>query len=76
MPHVVVKMFPGPSEDKKRALADRITEALIESIGSANESVSVAIQEVPSTRWMADVYRPDIEPNMSKLYKRPGYKPF
>ncbi|EKZ95361.1 4-oxalocrotonate tautomerase [Cupriavidus sp. HMR-1] len=76
MPHVVIKMFPGPSEDKKRGLADRITKALIESIGTANESVSVAIEEVSSSRWMADVYRPEIEPNMGQLYKRPGYKPF
>lgn len=76
MPHVIVKMWPGPSEIEKRDLANRITKALIESIGTADESVSVAIEEVPSSRWMAEVYRPDIEPNMNQLYKRPSHKPF
>lgn len=76
MPHVVVKLWPGPSEAKKQELADRITRALIDSIGTADESVSIAIEEVPSSRWMTEVYRPDIEPNMARLYKRPGYEPF
>lgn len=76
MPHVTVQLWPDHSEATKQDLADRITQAVMDSLGSSAESVSVAIEEVPASRWMADVYRPEIEPNMDRLYKRPGYKPF
>jgi hypothetical protein len=26
--------------------------------------------------WTAQVYRPDIETGMARLYKKPGYAPF
>ena len=34
------------------------------------------IEEVPSGDWMTKVYDPQIRPNMQRLYKKPGYKPF
>jgi 4-oxalocrotonate tautomerase len=37
------------------------------------ESVSVAIEEVPSTDWAEQVYQPDIQSQWDKLYKKPGY---
>ena len=76
MPHVIVKLWPGPSEKEKALLAERIVKDLVSSIGTGEESVSVAIEEVKPGDWMQQVYRPDIEPNMSRLYKKPGYAPF
>ena len=35
----------------------------------------VAIEEVRPSDWLEKVYRPDIEPQMDKLYKKPGYGP-
>ena len=76
MPHVIVKLWPGPSEKQKAALAQEIVTAIGTTVGSAEESVSVAIEEVPSREWMAKVYRPEIAPAMERLYKKPGYAPF
>lgn len=76
MPHVIVKLWPGPSEKAKQKLADAIVKSLIESIHTAEDSVSVAIEEIQPNDWMEKVYRPDIETTMAKLYKKPGYAPF
>jgi 4-oxalocrotonate tautomerase len=76
MPHVIVKMWPGPSEQQKALLAKRIVKDVIESLDSSDESISVAIEEVSPQDWMAEVYNVQIAPNMSKLYKKPGYDPF
>jgi 4-oxalocrotonate tautomerase len=73
MPHVIVKLWPGPTEQQKTQLADKIVKSLVETIGTGEESVSVAIEEVKPKDWMAQVYRPDIEPAMASLYKKPGY---
>jgi 4-oxalocrotonate tautomerase len=37
------------------------------------ESVSVAMEEVPSQKWAKQVYQPDIQEKWEKLYKKPGY---
>jgi 4-oxalocrotonate tautomerase len=39
------------------------------------ESVSVAMEEVRPQDWVEKVYKPDIEDNSDKLYKKPGYDP-
>ena len=75
MPHVIVKMWPGPSEQQKKRLAEQIVEDVVATLDSADESVSVDIQEVKPSDWLAKVYRPEIEPRMGKLYKKPGYDP-
>ena len=76
MPHVIVKLWPGPTERQKAALATDIVHAIGKHVGSGEESVSVAIEEVPSREWMDKVYRVDIAPFMDRLYKKPGYAPF
>jgi 4-oxalocrotonate tautomerase len=76
MPHVIVKLWPGPTEQQKSRLAERIVRELIDTIGTSEDSVSVAIEEVKPNDWMQQVYRPDIEPAMATLYKKPGYDPF
>ncbi|HKW81514.1 MAG TPA: tautomerase family protein [Casimicrobiaceae bacterium] len=75
MPHVIVKMWPGPSEQQKRRLAQQILEDVVTTLKSADDSVSIAIEEVKSSDWLEKVYRPEIEPRMDKLYKKPGYGP-
>lgn len=75
MPHVIVKMWPGPSEQQKRRLAEQILEDVVTTLESADESVSIDIEEVKPGDWLQEVYRPEIEPRMGKLYKKPGYGP-
>lgn len=74
MPHVIVKLWPGKSEEQKRRLAERISEDVMEVLGYGEESVSVAMEEVDSAEWAEKVYRPDIVGAPGKLYKEPGYE--
>lgn len=73
MPHVIVKLWPGPSEQDKARLAEAIVEDVMEFAGVGEGSVSVAIEEVSPSDWKTKVYDPDIKKNMDKLYKKPGY---
>jgi len=73
MPHVIVKLWPGKSEQQKTRLAEKITKDVMEVLNYGEESVSVAFEEVPAQDWAERVYRPDIGSNPEKLYKKPGY---
>jgi 4-oxalocrotonate tautomerase len=73
MPHVIVKLWPGKSEEQKRRLADAISKDVMNILNYGEESVSVAIEEVLSKSWAEKVYKPDILDNSDKLYKKPGY---
>lgn len=73
MPHVIVKLWPGKSEKQKQELAARITQDVMDVLNYGDESVSVAFHEVSSSEWAEKVYRPDIESEPEKLYKKPGY---
>ncbi|MDD5264832.1 MAG: tautomerase family protein [Candidatus Bipolaricaulis sp.] len=72
MPHIIVKMYPGRTEDKKKRLAAAITKDVVEVLGCSEEVVSVAIGEVTQERWDEEVYRPDILGRREILYKEPG----
>ena len=73
MPHVVVKLWPGKSERQKTRLAEAIVKDVTEVWGYGPESVSVAFEEISSREWAEKVYKPDIQDNADKLYKKPGY---
>jgi len=73
MPHVIIKMYPGRSEQQKRQLAEPIVKDVVAIAGGGEDSVSVAIEEIPAAEWTEKVYRPDILKNWDKLYKKPGY---
>jgi 4-oxalocrotonate tautomerase len=75
MPHVVVKLWPGRSEEQKKQLTEAIVKDMMATLGSSEASISVAIEEVPSDQWTDKVYNPEIAPKMGSLYKKPGYKP-
>lgn len=73
MPHVVVKMWPGKSEQLKQRLADAITRNVVELLGYGEDSVSVGIEEVSPGDWANEVFNPDIRGKPDTLYKEPGY---
>ena len=60
MPHVNVRMYAGRSEEDKARLADAIGAALVQTLGSSERSISVAIEDVAPDDWMAEVYEPEI----------------
>ena len=73
MPHVIVKLWPGKSEQQKRRLTEAIVKDVMNVLNYGDESVSVAIEEVPARHWAERVYKPDIVETSAKLYKKPGY---
>ena len=73
MPHVIVKLWPGKSEQQKRRLAEAITRDVATVLTYGDESVSVALEEVTPAEWAEKVYRPDIVEKAATLYKKPGY---
>jgi 4-oxalocrotonate tautomerase len=73
MPHLIVKLWPGKSEQQKTRLAEEITKGLMDVSAYGEESVSVAIEEVSPQDWAKKVYTLDIMSNPEKLYKKPGY---
>jgi 4-oxalocrotonate tautomerase len=74
MPHVIVKLWPGKSEQQKARLAERITKNVMDVLHYGEESVSVAMEEVKSEDWRERVYEPDIQNKREQLYKKPGYR--
>lgn len=76
MPHVIVKMYPGRSEEQKNAMAEAIAKDVISTTGCSETVVSVAIEEVAPEEWPEAVYRPEIMEHPERLYIKPGYNPF
>jgi len=76
MPHVIVKMYPGRTEDQKKRLAEAIKQAVIDIAGTESKAVSVGIEEISKEDWPEKVYRPDIINKSKTLMIKPGYNPF
>lgn len=73
MPHVIVKLWPGKSEEQKIRLAEAITRDVMKALNYESEAVSVAMEEIQPEDWAKKVYQPDIVAQPDKLYKKPGY---
>ncbi|PWK92908.1 tautomerase family protein [Fulvimonas soli] len=73
MPHVIVKAWPGKTEQPKQELAERIARDVMDVPGYGEEAVSVAFEEIPARDWAEKVYRPDIAAHPGRLCKKPGY---
>lgn len=76
MPHVIVKLYPGRTEEQKARLAEEIVKDVVAIAKCEEKSVSVAIEEVKPEDWGEKVYKPDILYSAGKLYRKPGYHPF
>ncbi|MDD2408762.1 MAG: 4-oxalocrotonate tautomerase [Tepidiphilus sp.] len=51
MPFVHIYILEGRTEEQKKAAIAKVTEALVESLGSPKENIRVMIQEVPKSQW-------------------------
>jgi len=76
MPHVIVKLYPGRSEEQKKKLADEIVKDVVAIAKCDEKSVSMAFEEIAKEDWTEKVYKPDILSKKNSLYKKPGYNPF
>jgi 4-oxalocrotonate tautomerase len=75
MPHVIVKLQSGRTEQQKAKIAEEITKAVIATANCAEQSVSVSIENIEPNDWVEKVYKPDIIQKPDILYKNPGYNP-
>ena len=73
MPHVIVKMHPGRSEQQKAEMTEAIVKDVMTFTGVGEAAVSVSIEEIGAGEWKDKVYQPDID-GSGKLYKKPGYE--
>ena len=76
MPHVIVKMHPGRTDEQKSKLAQAIAYSVVKIARCEDKSVSVAIEEIAPEDWAEMVYKPDIIEKAETLVKKPGYNPF
>ena len=69
MPHIIVKLYPGRTEEQKKKLADKITLAVIEAVNVPDDSISIGIEEIPKEQWDEVVKKPNIIAKQKTLYK-------
>jgi 4-oxalocrotonate tautomerase len=75
MPHVTIQLYAGRSDQDKARLAQAVTQALIDALGSKPDAISVGVEDVTPEDWMGKVYEPEIVAKQDQLFKRPGYGP-
>ena len=73
MPHVIVKLWPGKSDQQKSRLAEAITKDVMSIFSYGEEAVSVAMEEIKPADWKEKVYQADILNKPDEIFKKPGY---
>ena len=51
MPFAQIYMLEGRTEAQKKAVIEKVTQALVEAVGAPAQSVRVMIQEIPKENW-------------------------
>lgn len=51
MPIVQVEILEGRTVEQKRLLAQKVTQAIVESIGAPAENVSIIIRDMPKENY-------------------------
>ena len=75
MPHIILKVWPGKSEEKKQQLAEEIKKLTMDILETPESSISVSYEVVKPEDWAREVYKPDILDKEENLYIKPGYVP-
>ena len=75
MPHVVVKLWPGKSEQQKTRLAQEITDSVMSVLNYGAESVSVGFEEVESQgEGVPPRYQSQVGPALQETGIQPARK--
>ncbi|WP_226036259.1 2-hydroxymuconate tautomerase [Aquibacillus saliphilus] len=51
MPYITVEMIEGRTDEQKRALVEKVTEAVVETTGAPKEKVVVFIEELSKKHY-------------------------
>ena len=69
MPHIIVKLYPGRTEEQKKELADELTKTVMKVLNSKETSISVGIEDVSPAVWTEKVQKPDIDAKPNTIFK-------
>lgn len=51
MPIITVQMLEGRSDDQKKALVEKVTDAVVDTTGASKEAVTVVIEEMAKNHF-------------------------
>ncbi|RLQ93461.1 2-hydroxymuconate tautomerase [Falsibacillus albus] len=51
MPYVTVKMLEGRSDEQKKALVEKVTDAVSDTTGASKEKIVVFIEEMSKSHY-------------------------
>ena len=51
MPLAHIFMLQGRTDEQKKAVIEKVTQAIMEAVSAPRENVRVIIQEIPKTQW-------------------------
>lgn len=51
MPFAQIYMIEGRTEEQKKAVIEKVTQALVEATGAPQQNVRVWIHDVPKENW-------------------------
>ncbi|MFD2680777.1 2-hydroxymuconate tautomerase [Bacillus seohaeanensis] len=51
MPYVTVKMLEGRSDDQKKQLVEKVTQAVSETTGASEDKIAVFIEEMTKSHY-------------------------
>jgi len=51
VPFAQIYLIEGRTEIQKRAVIEKVTDALAEAVSAPRENIRVVIQEIPNTQW-------------------------
>ena len=71
MPHIVVKLIEGPSEEQLKKAAEQIADVVEKTLGKPRKYISVSVEGYAYDEWPA-VYNADIK-GKGNIYVKPGY---
>lgn len=57
MPHIVLNLYPGRTEETLRSMAERVRATFVTELGFQAEEVSVAVMELPPETFAEEVGR-------------------
>lgn len=57
MPHIAVTMLPRRNQTAKQALAEKLHDTLIETLGIDEKFVSVSIEDIRTKNWEHSMLR-------------------
>ena len=81
MPHIAETMLRGKDQAAKQALADKLRDTLIETLGVDEKFVSVSIEDIGQKDWKYSMQHfpeetPLIHPNKKQQHEKDSIDPF